>query len=262
MDSRCGGFVELFARHRAAPTNRPSFVPTLRRQKLFARPAKARRGPPIRVRAGPVIPLEPRLNQVQVVFRVIGREFDGTFQPFARLGGCQCSRASPGPRKEGSPRSAPDRRKSKCSSSSAAVLNSRSISWTSCRRPWRAPRHGQAGQGSWPDNNGRRGIGLAREKLAAGGDALLGNRSPFSVVRGEVREIKARTGKLPCGGGNVGVRLKLCLRAVEFRLGAPGEDLVPRFAGENIPDGGGRKIAAASLPGRPGFRINNCHLRN
>ena len=46
----------------------------------------------------------------------------------------------------------------------------------------------------------RRGFRLAHDKLATGGDALPGNDDAFSVVRGEVCEVKTRAGKFPCSG--------------------------------------------------------------
>ena len=101
----------------------------------------------------------------------------------------------------------------------------------------------------------RRGFGFAREQLPAGGDALLGQCGALGVVRGEIREVKTRAGKLPGGGWIVGVRLKLRLRAMKFRLGARGKNWVARFAGENNPDGGGKKNRGSqpALGLRPGF---------
>ena len=94
----------------------------------------------------------------------------------------------------------------------------------------------------------RGGIGFARERLPARGDALIGQRGAPGVVRDEVGEVKTRAGKLPGGGGVVGVRLELRLRALKFRLGAGGENWIARFAGENNSAAAARKIAAASPP--------------
>lgn len=77
------------------------------------------------------------------------------------------------------------------------------------------------------------GIGLARDELAARGDALSCNRSASGVVRREVREIETGAGKLPCVGGIVFVRLKLFLRAVKFRFRAGGENFILRLARKN-----------------------------
>ena len=57
------------------------------------------------------------------------------------------------------------------------------------------------------------------------------------IVRGEVIEVETRAGKLPGGDGIVGMGLVLRLRAMEFRLGARGENRVARFAGENDSSG-------------------------
>jgi hypothetical protein len=84
-------------------------------------------------------------------------------------------------------------------------------------------------------------IGFAREQLPARGDALIGQRGAPGVVRDEVIEVKTRAGKLPGGRGVVGVRLKLRLRAMIFRPGAPGKNQVARFVGENDSDDGGKK---------------------
>ena len=53
----------------------------------------------------------------------------------------------------------------------------------------------------------RRGIGLVRNQLPARGDALNGNDGAFGVVRGKIREIITRAGKMPRGGEIIRVRL-------------------------------------------------------
>ncbi len=78
----------------------------------------------------------------------------------------------------------------------------------------------------------RRGFGLVREQLPARGDALDGEGGAFRVVRGKIRKIITRAGKMPRGGEIIRVRLQLNLRAMKFRPGAGGENRIVGWLGD------------------------------
>jgi hypothetical protein len=65
---------------------------------------------------------------------------------------------------------------------------------------------------------GRGGIGLARDREPAGGDAAFCQGSALGVVRGELGQVEARAAELPRGSGFARLLLVADVRLLETLL--------------------------------------------
>ena len=81
---------------------------------------------------------------------------------------------------------------------------------------------------------GRGRVGLARDRLLAGGNSLFRQRGAFGLVGGKVGQVKTRPGEFP-GRGRLARRVLVArLRCLEVPLRVGGE---PRFGGRRIRQG-------------------------